>query len=86
MITITLIGTPTCRRYKKMFQAIQNTANSLYISYTLDEINDIERLSTYNPLSLPRLMINEELVASQNPPSVAKITEWLQQSNIRPLA
>ena len=86
MITITLIGTLTCRRYKKMLQAIQNTANSLDISYTLDEVNDTARLSAYNPLSLPRLMINEELVASQNPPSVAKITEWLQRSNIRPLA
>jgi len=78
MITITLIGTPTCRRYKKMLETVRDTANGLSIPHTLHEINDIERLSAYNPLSLPRLIINEQLVASQNPPSVAKITDWLQ--------
>ncbi len=78
-LTLTLIGTASCRRYQKMRQRLIAVADELEIAYQLEEINDTVRLSAYNPLSLPRLMVEEELFASKNPPDLAKIREKLKE-------
>lgn len=43
-------------------------AEKLGAQIHLIEISDTESLSKINPLSLPRLYIGDELIASQNPP------------------
>ena len=75
---ITLLGSPTCRRYKKMHQAVQDAFKQLKLTHTLEEINDIADLSKHNPLSLPRLMINNQLAFSQNPPRAEEIIAYLR--------
>ena len=70
MITIKLFGTPACRRYQRMRESIIHEAERLGILVEIHEIGDTENLSKINPLSLPRLYIADELVASQNPPNV----------------
>ena len=79
MISITLYGTPSCRRYKKMRQLVLDEAVRLNISIHLDEIIETAQLVQFSPLSLPRLYINEQLVASQNPPRVEQITKMFEQ-------
>ena len=79
MISITLYGTPSCRRYKKMRQLVLDEAVRLNISIHLDEIIETAQLVQFSPLSLPRLYINEQLVASQNPPRVEQITKMFGQ-------
>jgi hypothetical protein len=68
MFTVTLYGTPSCRRYKKMRDVILAEAQKLGAQIQLVEIGDTESLSKINPLSLPRLYVGDELLASQNPP------------------
>ena len=79
MISITLYGTPSCRRYKKMRQLVLDEAVRLNISIHLDEIIETAQLVQFSPISLPRLYINDQLVASQNPPRVEQITKMFEQ-------
>ena len=77
-ITATLYGTTSCRRYQRMRKALLEAAEKTQTSVDINEVEEIEALEKFNPLSLPRLYLNDELVASQNPPSVEKIIQFLQ--------
>jgi len=77
LIEVKLFGTPACRRYQKMKELVIKEAMRLDISINLHEIGDTEHLSQINPLSLPRLYITDELIASQNPPKPQEIAQAL---------
>ena len=79
MITVTLYGTPSCRRYQKMHKLVLDEAMRLDIPIQLHEISETAQLVQFSPLSLPRLYINDKLVASQNPPKVEQVTKMLEQ-------
>lgn len=74
---IRLVGSPACRRYHKMRAAVLDAAARLGVQVNLEEVNDTERLSAFNPLSLPRLYIEDKLVASQNPPKTQDVERAL---------
>ena len=80
MITVTLYGTPSCRRYQRMHKLVLDEAARLNLPIQVDEISETEQLIQFSPLSLPRLYINNKLVASQNPPKVEQITKMLEQA------
>jgi hypothetical protein len=77
MITVKLIGTPTCRRYEKMRASVLEEAERQKLVIQVEEVGDTETLSKFNPLSLPRLYIKDILVASQNPPKAEIILQAL---------
>jgi len=77
VVAVTLYGTPSCRRYQKMREIVLSESDRLGITVWLEEIGDMDRLSKINPLSLPRLYIGDELVASQNPPKVQMVEQAL---------
>ena len=79
MLTVTLYGTPSCRRYQRMQKLVVDEATRLNIPIQVNEISETEQLVQFSPLSLPRLYINDKLVASQNPPKVEQITKMLEQ-------
>jgi len=78
MIAIQLIGATSCRRYQKMREVAVTEAERLNIPIRLEEIGDDARLAQYNPLSLPRLDIGGNLVASPNPPTPTVVAHHLQ--------
>ncbi len=78
MLTVKLVGAPNCRRYQRMREGVVREAKRLGITIHMEEIGDTESLSKTNPLSLPRLYIGGELIASQNPPKTQDITRALQ--------
>jgi len=77
MIQIKLLGSPTCRRYKKMRACVIEEAERLKVDIQLEEIDDAKVLSQFNPLSLPRLLVGGNLIASQNLPRAKKIRDAL---------
>lgn len=79
MLTVTLYGTPSCRRYQRMQKLVVDEATRLNIPIQINEISETEQLVQFSPLSLPRLYINDKLVASQNPPKVEQITKMLEE-------
>jgi hypothetical protein len=80
MINVKLIGSPLCRRYQKMRAGVLHEAQRLGIAVQIEEIGDTESLSQFNPLSLPRLYIQSDLIASQNPPKPQDIAWALQNA------
>lgn len=85
MIQIKLLGSPTCRRYQKMRACVVKEVERLKVGIQFEEIADIETLSQFNLLSLPRLFIGGDLVASQNPPEAEKVRELLNRISVSDL-
>jgi hypothetical protein len=79
MIEVRLMGTPTCRRYQRMRDLILAEAKKLGAQIHLTEIGDTESLSQVNPLSLPRIYVGDELLASQNPPKADAASQALSK-------
>jgi len=79
MITVTLYGTPTCRRYQRMQKLVMDEATRLNLPIQVNEVSETAQLVQFSPLSLPILYINGNLVASQNPPRGEQITKMLQE-------
>ncbi|GAB4419398.1 MAG: hypothetical protein Kow002_06950 [Anaerolineales bacterium] len=81
-LTATLYGTTSCRRYQRMKKALLEAAEKTQTAITINEVEEIEALEKFNPLSLPRLYIGNELIASQNPPksdAVSRVIENLMK-------
>ncbi len=78
--SVKLYGTPLCRRYIKMRELVIAEAAKIGMAIQLEEIGDTESLSKINPLSLPRLYIGDQLVASQNPPNSKMVADALEKS------
>lgn len=78
MIEVRLMGTPACRRYQRMRELILAEAKKLGAEIQLTEVGDAASLSQVNPLSLPRLYIGDELIASQNPPKVDVVSQAIK--------
>jgi hypothetical protein len=76
-IPIKLVGSQACRRYQKMRTAVLDVAAHLGVQIIIEEISEAEKLSQFNPLSLPRLYIKNDLIASQNPPKAQDIERAL---------
>ncbi len=80
MITVTLYGTPTCRRYQKMRKLVLDEAVRLNLLIQLEEVSATEQWAQFSPISLPRLYINGQMIASQNAPKIEQITKVLAQA------
>lgn len=80
MIEVRLMGTPACRRYQRMRDLILVEAGTLGVLIHLTEVGETDSLSIINPLSLPRLYIGDELIASQNPPAAQLIKTALAKA------
>ena len=79
-VVIQLWGSPTCRRYQRMREAVLATARRLDVSLRLEEVNDAGRLASVNPLHLPQLRMGERVLARGNPPSADAIARWLMDA------
>lgn len=78
-IKVLLFGAPTCRRYKTMRQRLLQTAQTLNVPLDLQEVNDTDALSAFNPLHLPMLQVADEIVAKANPPSPVQLEQIFRQ-------
>ncbi len=74
-----LFGAPQCRRYQRMrAQALQACAR--VAGCQLEEVNDTERLAQHNPLDLPLLVWQGEVIFRRNPPTADEIVARLQRN------
>ncbi len=80
MISLRLLGSPTCHRYQRMRQVVLDEAQRLGVAIRLEEINEAGRLASVNPLHLPQLRLGGEIVARGNPPSADAVARWLTES------
>lgn len=78
MSNIKVIGSSVCRRHQKMCTIAIQEAERLGISFSFEEVNDVEHLAQLKSLNLQRLYINKILVASRNPPKNHELAAYLQ--------
>jgi hypothetical protein len=64
MLDVRLIGSPLCC-YQKMKAVVLDEAEKLVIQLDIHEIGDTGSHAHLNPLSLPRLYIQENLISSK---------------------
>ena len=62
-----------------MRELVADEAARLNLPIQINEVSETAQLVQFSPLSLPRLYINNKLIASQNPPRVEQITKMLEQ-------
>lgn len=60
-----------------MRELVVHEADQLGVTIQIDEVSDFALLSQISPLSLPRLYIGGELIASQNPPQIQAVEQAL---------
>ena len=77
-LTLKLYGTPQCRRYQRMRNNARQALDRLDDRARLEEINDTARLSQHNPLDLPFLALDGQVIARRNPPTVTQILDSLR--------
>jgi len=78
-VNVTLYGATQCRRYKTMRRRLLKVAEDSNIVLDFREKNDTATLSAYNPLHLPILEMEGELVARANPPALAELLRILHR-------
>jgi hypothetical protein len=64
-----------------MRTAAQEAAAELGMEIELEEINDADQLAQSNPLDLPRLYLNGELIAVRNPPKSKTLVEQMRSTS-----
>ena len=73
-----LYGAPDCRRYRRFKARLMKAAALNGVALVLEEINDAAALARFNPVTLPRLVVEGRLVATRNAPSVSALQRWLR--------
>ncbi len=75
----TLYGAPDCRRYRRFKARLIKAASLNGVELVLEEVNDTAALARFNPVTLPRLVVEGRLVASRNAPSVDVLSRLLRE-------
>jgi len=74
----TLYGAPDCRRYRRIKQRLSEVAAAAGVAVALEEVNDTATLAQFNPITLPRLYVEGQLVATRNTPAKSELRLILQ--------
>lgn len=77
MKNIKILGTG-CAKCKQTEQMVKEVINKYNIEATLEKVEDIEKIMTYNILSTPALVIDEVVKIKGRIPSEAEILEALK--------
>ncbi len=77
-IHATLYGAPDCHRYRRIKQRLSEVAAATGVAVALEEINDSATLAQFNPITLPRLYVEGQLVATRNAPTKSELRRILQ--------
>ena len=73
-----LYGAPDCRRYRRIKQRLNEAVAATGVAVALEEVNDAAALARFNPITLPRLYVEGQLVATRNAPAAAELRRILQ--------
>ncbi len=77
MKNIKILGTG-CAKCKQTEQMVKEVINKYNIEATVEKVEDIEKIMTYNILSTPALVIDEVVKIKGRIPSEAEILEALK--------
>lgn len=76
MKNIKVLGTG-CANCKATVKLIEEVAKACSIEITLEKIEDIQQIMTYNVMSTPAVVLDGKVVHAGGIPSHDKIESWL---------
>jgi small redox-active disulfide protein 2 len=68
-------GCPKCERLEKLARQV---AEELDVEATFTKVKDVDAIMTYDVMSTPALVIDEEIKSSGRIPRKDEISEWIQ--------
>jgi small redox-active disulfide protein 2 len=72
-----------CSKCETLKSLTETALKELAIEETVEKVTDIEKITAYNILSLPALVINEKVIISGKVPKLDEIKEILKTYNIK---
>ncbi len=78
-MNIKILGTG-CARCGQLEKTTREVVKELGIDAKVEEVNDMRQIMTYNILTTPGLVINEQVVSSGKVPSKAEVTQLIVNS------
>lgn len=78
-MNIKILGTG-CARCHQLEKTTREVVKELSIDVTVEEVNDMRQIMTYNILTTPGLVINERVVSSGKVPSKAEVNQLIINS------
>lgn len=75
---IKVLGTG-CGKCKKLEKAVKDAARELNADIKVEKVEEIEKIMSYNALSMPAIVIDEKVELSGRVPSVNEIKEIIKK-------
>lgn len=75
---IKVLGTG-CSKCEKLTKAVKDAVGELKAEANIEKVEDIEKIMSYNVLSMPALVINGKVVLSGRVPSLNETKELIQK-------
>ncbi|NMM18647.1 MAG: thioredoxin family protein [Rhodoferax sp.] len=76
MLTVKILGSG-CANCKKLEAVAREAAASAGLEAEFIKVTDMKTIMTYDLLSTPGLVINDQLVSSGRIPTQAEVRQWL---------
>ncbi len=76
MKTIKVLGTG-CAKCNQTLEMVQGAVKETQADFQVEKVSDLEQIMKYNVLSMPAIVIEEEVIHSGSVPKPAQIKEWL---------
>jgi len=79
MLTIKVLGSG-CANCKRVEQIARKVVTEMSLEAEIIKVTDYNDIMTYNILSTPGLVINENVVCSGRIPTRAEVTTWVAEA------
>jgi len=79
MLTIKVLGSG-CANCKRVEQIARKVVTEMSLEAEIIKVTDYNDIMTYNILSTPGLVINENVVCSGRIPTRAEVTTWIAEA------
>ena len=78
---IKILG-PGCPKCRITLHQVERALKELNGHIEIEKIESLEAIMSYNMLSTPVLIINDEIKAKERVPSVDEIKQWLRETKV----
>ena len=75
-MNIKVLG-PGCARCQQLEKATRDVVKELGIDVTIEDVKDMQKIVSYQILSTPALVINEQVMFSGKVPNKAELTQYI---------
>jgi small redox-active disulfide protein 2 len=79
MLTVKVLG-PGCKNCMQLEEIVKMAVTDLGVEADVQKVSDYSEILSYNVMSTPGLVINEQVVSSGRIPSENEVMSWLAKA------